>query len=70
MNEIKPPPAADRFLRWFCRAELLEEVLGDLHEYYRLECLDLPPWRARLAYWFHVLHFLRPLCHEASIVPP
>lgn len=59
-NEIKPPKAADRFLRWFCRADLIEEVQGDLYEFYWLECQDLPPWRAKLAYWFHVLHFFRP----------
>lgn len=31
---ISPPKWADRFLEWYCRAELLEEIQGDAHELY------------------------------------
>lgn len=55
-----PPRLADRFLAWFCRAELLEEIKGDLHEFYLLERQEKSAARANRAYWFHVFHFLRP----------
>ncbi len=33
---MKPPRWADRFLEWYCRPELLEEIQGDAHElFYR-----------------------------------
>jgi putative ABC transport system permease protein len=30
----KPPKWADKFLQWYCRPELLEEIQGDTHELY------------------------------------
>jgi len=59
-EQHRPPRSADRFLRWFCRDELHEEIMGDLYEYYREELQGLPSWKATLLYWYHVLHFLRP----------
>ena len=59
-NRHQPPKWADRFLAWFCRDELLEEIKGDLHEFYALELGDKKPWQATLYYWYHVLHFMRP----------
>lgn len=56
----QPPRLADRFLAWFCRSELLEEVKGDLHECYGMEQAEKGTLRARWLYWYHVLHFLRP----------
>ncbi len=37
--DYKPPKWADRFLKWFCNPELLEQIQGDVHElfYWRLE---------------------------------
>ncbi|MFZ6009055.1 MAG: permease prefix domain 2-containing transporter, partial [Bacteroidota bacterium] len=32
-KEIKPPKWAERFLTWYCRPELLEDLQGDLNEY-------------------------------------
>lgn len=55
-----PPKSADRFLGWFCRSELLEEVKGDLHECYSIERTEKGDFKAWWLYWFHVLHFLRP----------
>ncbi len=60
LNNHRPPKWADRFLAWFCRDELLEEIKGDLHEFYALELGDKKPWQAKLYYWYHVFHFLRP----------
>ena len=31
-NKIHPPRWADRFLEWYCRPELLEEIQGDIYE--------------------------------------
>ena len=47
-NNHRPPKWADRFLAWFCRNELLEEIKGDLHEFYALELGDKKPWQAKL----------------------
>ncbi|MDN5204673.1 ABC transporter permease [Fulvivirgaceae bacterium BMA10] len=60
-----PPKLADRFLSWFCKGELLEEIQGDLHEYYE-ELVDKPKWKRNLLYWFHVLNFLRPFAIKKS----
>jgi putative ABC transport system permease protein len=50
---------AEKLLGWFVKDDLLDEILGDLSEYY-LELADKPKWKRKLFYWFHVLHFLRP----------
>jgi len=59
-KNIIPPKSADHFLGWFCRDEMLEEIKGDLHEFYRIDRGAKSPWKANLSYWYHVLHFLRP----------
>ena len=56
----RPPMLADRFLHWFCRGELLEEIQGDLHEYYLRHTEARFPLRGYLHYWFHVFQFVRP----------
>ncbi|MEM6843053.1 MAG: ABC transporter permease [Bacteroidota bacterium] len=55
-----PPQLAQRFLRWFLRDELAEEVEGDLEEkfYQTLEEHSLA--RAKRNYWYQVFHYLRP----------
>lgn len=34
MNSLTPPRWADRFLQWYCRPDLLEEIQGDAYEIY------------------------------------
>ena len=62
MQEHKPlpPKAAERFLCWFLKTELLEEVLGDLEEkfYHTLHKKSLAT--AKLGYWYQVIRYLRP----------
>lgn len=65
-KRISPPRSADRFLSWFCRDELLEEIKGDLHEFYREEITEKPRWKTNLLYWYHILHFLRPFAIKRS----
>ena len=48
-----------RFLRWFCRPELLEDVEGDLVELYEGRATENPV-RARLLFVKDVLFLLRP----------
>ncbi len=55
-----PPKLAVRFLRWFCNERLVEEIEGDLDEYYQLYSKRHPKWKAKIYYWFHLFSFLRP----------
>ncbi|MEP2510674.1 MAG: ABC transporter permease [Reichenbachiella sp.] len=34
MNRKSPPPWMDRILEWYCSEQFIEEVQGDLHEWY------------------------------------
>ncbi len=55
-----PPRLAQRFLRWFLRDDLSEEVQGDLEEKFYATLEDRSLRRAKLNYWYQVLHYLRP----------
>jgi len=55
----KPPKIADRLLSLLCKTELVDEILGDLHEYFE-ELEEYSKAKRHVLYWFHVLHFLRP----------
>jgi len=56
---MNPPKWAERFLRWYCNPDLLEEIEGDVSElfYQRLE--DQSEKTARLKYVWDVLRFFR-----------
>ncbi|NQZ75254.1 MAG: ABC transporter permease [Ekhidna sp.] len=56
---IRPPKSAEKFLSWLIRPELLEEVLGDLYEYYE-ELSDHSPFRRAIYFWFHLFTLIRP----------
>ncbi|SDL48661.1 putative ABC transport system permease protein [Catalinimonas alkaloidigena] len=55
----RPPRRADRLLAWFCSADLLEEVQGDLHEEFAYQVQRIGEKRARRRYWWDVLGFIR-----------
>ena len=59
-SDILPPQLARRFLRWFLREELAEEVEGDLEEKFYATAEGSSLRRAKLNYWYQVLHYLRP----------
>lgn len=65
-NKFTPPGLADSFLSWFCRGDLLEEIQGDLHEYYEEELEVYSYWKRNTLYWFHLLNFLRPFAIKKS----
>src|SRR5688500_13173367 len=57
---IQPPRWATRFLEWYCRPELLEDLQGDLNEYFERNVKTKGLRRARLIYCIDALKFFRP----------
>ena len=66
-----PPQLAHRFLRWFVRDDLAEEVAGDLEEKFYATVEERSLRQAKLNYWYQVLHYLRPFAirNFTSIYP-
>jgi putative ABC transport system permease protein len=54
-----PPPWAQRLLAWYCRPELLEDLQGDLNEYFDRNCRAWGVRRAKLIYIIDVIKFFR-----------
>ncbi len=54
-----PPKWAQQFLSWYCRPELLEDLQGDLNEYFERNLKARGPGRARLIYVIDVFKFFR-----------
>jgi putative ABC transport system permease protein len=65
-KQYKPPKLAEQFLLWFLRDDLAEEVLGDLDEKFDAKLGESSVFRARLHYWYQVLHYLRPFAIRKS----
>ncbi|MEQ9438734.1 MAG: ABC transporter permease [Cyclobacteriaceae bacterium] len=55
-----PPQLARRFLCWFLRDELAEEVEGDLEEKFYITIEQSSVRSARANYWYQVFHYVRP----------
>ena len=61
MNDsVKPPRLARFILNRFLREELAEEVTGDLDEKFYATISSGSKRKARLNYWWQVLHYMRP----------
>jgi putative ABC transport system permease protein len=58
-KEIHPPSWADKFLSWYCKPALLEDLQGDLNEYFQRNVNAKGARRARLIYIIDVFKFLR-----------
>jgi len=58
-QQHKCPRWATRFLEWYCRPELLEDLQGDLNEYFDRHCKTVGVRRARIIYIIDVFKFLR-----------
>lgn len=56
---VEPPRWAKRLLSWYCDADLLEDLQGDLNEYFERNLKSKGPRRARLIYCLDVLKFFR-----------
>lgn len=59
-HELHPPRWAERFLEWYCKPELLEDLQGDLNEYFERNVSSKGKLRARLIYLIDVVKFIRP----------
>ncbi|MFM9837923.1 MAG: ABC transporter permease [Cyclobacteriaceae bacterium] len=61
MEDLKktPPHWATRLLSWYCKPELLEDLQGDLNEYFERSIKAKGIKKAKLIYVFDVLKFFR-----------
>lgn len=59
-DKYRPPLRAQRLLLWLLRSELAEEVAGDLEERFEAMLKRKSLSRARIDYWYQVLHYVRP----------
>ena len=59
-SPVTPPKWAQRFLRWYCRPELAEDLEGDLNEYFERNVKTKSVRRSRFIYILDVLKFCRP----------
>jgi len=67
-SKYPPPKSAARFLLWFLKHELAEEVLGDLEEKYYTTIAQKSPLHAKLNYWFQTLNYIRPFAIQNNIL--
>lgn len=59
MKQVQPPKWADRFLEWYCRPELLEEIQGDLYELFDRRSEVRSPRQASFRYVWDVFRSFR-----------
>jgi putative ABC transport system permease protein len=72
-----PPRWADRFLEWYCKPELLDDLQGDLHERFHTRLKSRGALYARILFIIEVLSFFRPYTlrrssrrnHQTLILP-
>ena len=53
------PQSAKSILKWLCKEEYIQEILGDLCEYNN-ELKNTTKFKRRLFLWFHVINFIKP----------
>lgn len=58
-RKISPPKWATRLLSWYCRPELLEDLEGDLNEYFDRNVKSKSIRKAKLIYVIDVFKFFR-----------
>lgn len=59
LDEIEPPKLAQRLLEWYCRTAILEDLQGDLYEYFERNLKSKGTTYAKFIYWIDVLKFFR-----------
>ncbi len=61
MEEQKhhPPHWAQRFVEWYCKPDLAEDLIGDLNEYFERNVRSIGPRRAKLIYMIDAFKFFR-----------
>lgn len=64
-NPIKRPPRlAEWFLEWYCSDQYLEDLQGDLHEYYQRRIIKSGSFVANLMFLIDVLKNCKPFLFE------
>ena len=58
LKEIHPPKWADRFLQWYCRPDLIEEIQGDVYEMFYRKVADNKKI-AKAQFIWNVIRFFR-----------
>jgi putative ABC transport system permease protein len=56
----QPPQWAQRFIEWYCKPRLAEDLMGDLHEYFDRNVQSSGPRYAKLIYVIDAFKFFRP----------
>lgn len=59
-KSVKPPRWATRLLEWYCREEILEDLEGDLNEYFYRNVQNKGVRNAKMTYIIDVFKFFRP----------
>jgi ABC-type antimicrobial peptide transport system permease subunit len=54
-----PPSWAQRFIEWYCKPGLVEDLTGDLHEHFERNVASIGPRRAKLIYIIDAFKFFR-----------
>src|SRR6266516_323273 len=54
-----PPSWAQRFIEWYCKPGLVEDLTGDLNEYFERNVLSIGPRCAKLIYIIDAFKFFR-----------
>jgi putative ABC transport system permease protein len=67
-NNFQPPKAATKFLLWFLKPDLREEVAGDLEERYFARLENNSQRQANFHYWFQVVNYLRPFALREDLL--
>ncbi|MEL7251182.1 MAG: FtsX-like permease family protein [Bacteroidota bacterium] len=67
-EQFHPPRLALRFVSWFLKRELLEEVIGDLEEKYELLLEGNSKRQADWQYWLQVMNYLRPFAIRNDLI--
>ena len=57
--DFQPPKWADRFLRWYCHPDLLEEIQGDAHELFYRTSEEIGIKKANRNYIWNIFLFFR-----------
>ncbi len=56
----QPPSWARKFIEWYCKPALVEDLTGDLHECFERNVRSIGPFRAKLNYVIDAFKFFRP----------
>lgn len=57
-EDIYPPKLADRLFNWYCKNELAESIMGDLHERYDMYLSSHSKVMSDVKYWMDIIRFI------------